>query len=99
MVFELLKTLYISYLRSFSLLVQRKRTKRKDTFSKVFLSKKWTKPQGFPKFSTRLRKFLTENLVILRKKTISNSIFNSYLRRTDIKIIRFREIREKAFVV
>ncbi len=56
------------------MLVQRKRTKRKDTFSKVFLSRKWTKPQGFPKFSPRLQKFLTENLVILRKKTISKSI-------------------------
>jgi len=43
---------------SFSLLVQRKRTKRKDTFSKAFLPYQ-AKPQEAPKFSPRLQKFLT----------------------------------------
>jgi hypothetical protein len=82
-------------LRSFSLLVQRKRTKRKDPFSEVFLPTKRAKPQDFPKFSPSLRKFLTENLVILRKKTTPYTFLKFSLHPTEESIeIWFKALQE-----
>jgi len=52
---------------SFSLLVQRKRTKRKDTFFKAFFSKAENQI-CFPKILPRLQNFLTKNKFYAVKK-------------------------------
>lgn len=76
--FNNINNLTIIALRSFLLLVQKKRTKEKDTFSKVFLSLRRQNRMDFPKFSPRLQKFFTENPSYTTEKGRHRNSFRSF---------------------